>query len=135
MKIAVILNPQHDMATLLNAVGHVCIGLAHLVPASSLELRPFHDANQDFIATMTDWPLIIFSARSVNHLRQAHDAALREGVACNVFTTHMKDDTPQAQAQQIAADHREGFDYVALGLVGGDDVLRPLTRRFSLYRA
>lgn len=135
MKIAIVLNRRHDLPTQLNAVGHASVGLAHQVRADQLALRDFRDASGWAVSQMTDHPLIVFSARSSAHLAEAHAAARAASLPANAFFSVMKSDTPEEQEHQIGREPAADQDYVALALFGDDADLRPLTRRFSLFRA
>lgn len=134
MKFSIALNSTHPLAVQLNALGHVCVGLAHLAPHGTQALRTFAAANGAPVGMMTDHPLIVLSARSSRHLMEAHRSALNQNLAANVFTIDMKDGAPEEQEHRIRTKLQDDLDYVAVGFYGDNDALRGLTKKFSLFR-
>lgn len=134
MKIAVVLNTKHDLPSQLNALGHSSLGLARLLAGRDLAMRDFHDAHDKLVARMTDHPLIVFSARNGAHIRDLHEEAQFLGIPANAFFAVMKSANPREQAVAVRAGPASGQDYIALAFAGNDADLRPLTRRFSLYK-
>lgn len=135
MKIAVILKTGVDLPTQINASAHLCVGLQDLVAAADLRLRRFTDLDGRHVSTMTDYPLIVFSARNGRHLMDANHAALGIGVPCNAFFECMRGPDPDEQHAHVAGRPVAEQDYIGIALFGSPEQLRPLTRKFSLMRA
>lgn len=134
MKFAIALNRKADLVAQTNALGHICIGLPSMIHTDSLRLREFADMTGQFAARMTDHPLIIFTARSSEHLRTAHLQAIQSGVVCNAFFNCMRSSDPEYQEASIRRTVLGAQQYVAVGFFGKPDELKPITRQFSLYR-
>ena len=134
MRYAIALNAKHSLGVRLNALGHVAVGLAHLVPADSQHMRRFTDAGQLFVGLMSDDPLIVLTARNGQHLRHAHAEALERGIVHNIFVIDMKYGEPVDQQRAVASRLHLDLDYVAFGCWGEPTALRELTQRFSLLQ-
>ena len=133
MKVVVVLNRKYPLPVLLNAAGHVLFGLPGLT-AGDLKLRDFHDADRQHVSHLTDFPLIVLTARNGNHLREFHAAASADGLAANAFFPCMTAGSPAEQEREIASASHDALDFVAVAAFGPADALDPLTRRFSLLR-
>lgn len=134
-KIAVVLNSKHDLPSQLNALGHSSLGLGQLASLEELALRDFRDSADQAVARMTDLSLIVFSARNGSHIREAHERAQALGLISNAFFAVMKSAFPREQELEIRKQRASEQDYISLALIGEADILRPLTKRFSLFRS
>lgn len=135
MKFSIVLNPGHPLSTQLNALGHVCVGLSDLAPPPSREMRSFRDADDVFVASMTDHPLIVLTARNATQIRQIYSAAQAQALNYNVFCIDMKDGLPADQEAAVRDKTGQDLDIVAIGIFGDGDTLRDLTKKCSLFRA
>jgi len=133
MKIVVVLNRKHLLPVLFNAAGHVLLGLPNLT-ATDLDFRDFHDADRQRMSCLTDFPLIVLTARNGSHLKEFHAAADEAGLAVNAFFPCMTTGSPEEQEREIASAARDSLEFVAVAAIGPAEVLDPLTRRFSLLR-
>lgn len=134
MKFAIAIGPDLQRTVELNAVGHVCIGLSLLLGRDHAALREFRDVNGLNLSLMTDFPLIVFKARRPEHIRDAHLAAIEQGVACNAFFECMRHSSAQDQETSLSRAPASEQTYLAAGFFGTPEQLKILTRQFSLYR-
>ncbi len=134
MKFAIALNKKSPLPTQINAAGHLCLGMPGILNETPMLLRSFYDSTGMQGALLTDYPLIIFSARNSNHVRDAHILALESGIAANAFFECHRDPDPEEQEAIVGRIQMNEQDYVGLSLFGSDDDLRTITRRFSLMR-
>jgi hypothetical protein len=134
MKFVIALNKKSPLTAQINAAGHLCLGMPALLDGRSILLRTFLDSDGTKGSLLTDYPLIIFSARNSNHLRDAHALALNSGIAANAFFECHRDPDPDEQEALVRKMPLSEQEYVGLSLFGADDELRTVTRRFSLMR-
>jgi len=130
----VVLNRNASLVSQLNACGHICLGLGNKLETANLMLRSFNDADGNNVAILTDHPLIVLSARSSSHIRDAHVLARRAGIPANAFFSCMTTGEPANQEVSVAETPPDNLEYVALALYGDGASLKPITKRFSLYR-
>lgn len=134
MKYSVVLNQEIDLGSLMNALGHVAVGLAHRAPAQAQAMRSFLDKDGQLVGTMSDNPLIVLVGANSAKLRQAHKTADEAGLICNAFVLSMKDGAPVEQEAAILAQSADELLYLAVGCWGQADEVRTAFNRFSLFR-
>lgn len=134
MKFTIAVNSKLDPGAQFNAFGHAALGIGRRVCPEGFRSRTFTDTRNNFLAEMTDHPLIALTARNDRHLYQVHVKALELGIMCNAFVTSMFDGSAEEQQRAIADSELGDQTYAALALFGEDEDLRKLTRKFSLLR-
>jgi hypothetical protein len=134
MKIVVVFNSKASSVERFNAVGHLCTGMPEIVCGNDLKFRRFEDADNNVVSVLTDYPLIILSARNQNHLREAHELAIAHKICSNAFFDCMKDADPVSQYKFVRSHKLSSQIYIAISLFGSDEQLKPITRKFSLFR-
>lgn len=131
-KIIIIVDPRCSAPVLLNAVGHLSLGLSQRAPNEAFAYRNFADPSGADIACAVDHPLIVMRAKKSIHLKRCLEAAEASGIAFNTFVEAMRFGTPVEQVTEIGNREIEPHDIIAIGLAGEDDHLREITKRFSL---
>ena len=134
MKYSVVLNQEVDLGSLMNALGHVSVGLACRTPTEDQAMRSFLDKDGQLVGTMSDHPLIVLVGANSAKLRQAHIAAAEAGLVCNAFVLDMKDGSPVDQTAAIQAKPANELLYLAVGCWGDADKVRTAFKRFSLFK-
>ncbi len=135
MKFVLVINSKRNVPEAINASGHVCVAIHKLLNGHDLKLREFRDNEGAVVSMLTDFPLIVLSARNGAHLEEAHYAALGQGIPCSAFFDCMRTGTPEEQEEYVQSRALKEQEYITLALFGSDEQLRPITRRFSLLRA
>jgi hypothetical protein len=133
MKIVVVLNRKYPTPTLINAAGHALFGLSQLTN-TNLKMREFRDVEQTYLSYLTDFPIIVLTAKNTNHLREFHTMAAQKGLPVNAFFPCMTIGTPEEQEIILQSKNINEIDYIAVASFGNQIVLDPLTKRFSLMR-
>ncbi|MBV6509622.1 MAG: hypothetical protein JJLCMIEE_02717 [Acidimicrobiales bacterium] len=131
-KFAVILNRKHPTGLLLNALGHLSVGIAADLGSEEADLLDYENGAAELTARISRWPVIVLSAKNGNQVRTAYEAALAADLAANVFVTAMLGDSAEAQQRQTAEASPDHLDFVGAALFGSADELAPITKRFSL---
>lgn len=131
-KAIIIVDPRYSAPVLLNAVGHLSLGLGQRATNRAFAFRNFHDPQGQDIACAMDHPLIVMRAKKSIHLKRCLEAALSKDLPVNVFLETMRHGTPEEQVLAIKSRDVAGEDIIAVGLAGQSDKLREVTKRFSL---
>lgn len=131
-KFYIILNRNHEPATLFNASCHLTAGITDLI-----EQREFHHypSSLDGVsANMSHYPIVILQAKNSSQLSNLILKCKEEGVLSNFFTTTMLSHSAEQQIAGTANTPYEQLDFVAVALYGDTEQLKPLTKKFSVYR-
>jgi Protein of unknown function (DUF2000) len=134
MRFIVAVNQKFDAVVQCNAIGHLALGMSGICSRNELKLRCFYDSCKSSVSTMTDHPLIVFTARNSRHLEAAFNFAKEFQLPCNAFFDTMLSADPEEQASQIASRQVGELNFVAILVFGSKDALAPVTRQFSLMR-
>jgi hypothetical protein len=133
-KFAVVVNEKCPIPTQINAAGHLCLGAGTLFGHEDAKMRTFRDKDDSFVSVLTDYPLIILSARNGDQLRSAHQMAISADLHCSIFVECMRTADSDEQEANIRSTSISDHDYIAILFFGTSDELKPLTRKFSLLR-
>lgn len=131
-KCVVVMNRRHPTGLLLNAYGHLVLGLAADLGASATELLNYCNGAAGLRARISRYPVIALGAKNSNQIRTTYEQAVEFGLAVNVFVTTMLGKSATAQLANTAEAFPDDLDYVGLVMFGDDEELKPLTKRFSL---
>ncbi|HAT5049686.1 TPA: DUF2000 domain-containing protein, partial [Serratia marcescens] len=111
---------------------HLTAGITDLI-----EQRQFHHypSSLDGVsANMSHYPMVILQAKNSSQLSNLILKCKEEGVLSNFFTTTMLSHSAEQQIADTANTPYEQLDFVAVALYGDAEQLKPLTKKFSVYR-
>ncbi|CAI0981072.1 DUF2000 family protein [Serratia entomophila] len=131
-KFYIILNRNHETATLFNAACHLTAGITDLI-----EQREFHhypSSIDGISANMSHYPVVILQAKNSSQLSSLILKCREERVLFNFFTTTMLSYSAEQQIADTANSEYDQLDFVAVALYGETEQLKPLTKKFSVYR-
>ena len=123
--------------TALNACAHMT---ATLVARADSETRKhmsfvdYLDANGN-VHPVSALSLVVLSARNSNQIRTARLEAISAGLSYADFTESMTKDTFVEQMDRTRALREGDIDYWGLCIFGLKEMIDPITRKFSLWRA
>jgi Protein of unknown function (DUF2000) len=133
-KTTIVINEKINIASLLNAIGHITLGLATQVGSEELNMLeyPFKDDLKS--SCISEYPVIILKSTNSSQL-----AKLRQGLedletpmVYNCFTAEMIGES--AEGQISANLNAEQPEFWAIAIFGDAETLKPLTKKFSLYK-
>jgi hypothetical protein len=133
-KFVIVLNRKIALPQLLNAMGHLAVGMQAL--ALDDDARRFHrydGADGSRYAEISHWPVIVLQANNGNQLRTLRAGAIAADVPCQAFITAMLGASADDQIQKTKSTEDDKADYVAVMLYGAAEMLQGLTRKFSLF--
>lgn len=130
-----VLNSKIELPKLLNALGHICVGLTSLHPnTKEMQFLKYYDADKTLHPAISKFPFIVLKSKNGNQLRRLRQAATENNILYNDFTDTMLGYSAENQMQQTATANEKDLDYFAICLFGKSAELKPLTKRFSLFR-
>lgn len=87
-KFIAVLNKKTSIPRLMNALGHMSIGLPSILKDDP-EFMEYSGQNSEHHATISKYPFIILAAKNSNQLRVLRDKLLQAGLPCNDFLDTM----------------------------------------------
>lgn len=134
-KYVCVLNGKQPIHTLMNALGHVTLGLAGELTPDERALLDYPNEACGFQARISTFPFIILKAKNSNQLARLKEELSAAELSFNVFSNTMIGASADEQVSNTAAASPDNIDYWAVCAFGAADKLDPLTKRFSLFRA
>lgn len=117
---------------MINAVGHLSIGMGNCLSTDDLKMRTFLDQDNKSVTSLSDYPYIILTAKNNNKLNQLHTILKNQDrIKYMVFYDTMITDDISIQEQKVSSG--EDLQYVAISLFGDEDEVSLLTTKFSLF--
>ena len=133
-KIVAVLNKNIEPGKLMNALGHISIGLgASVKKKNELRLANYRDADggdHDYISEM---PFIVLKANS-NKIRSVRNFAIENGIEHVDFNDAMTDDTFKEQIERSSQTKEEDLEYYGIVLFGDWQKVTEITKKFSLWK-
>ena len=134
-KFVAILNKKMDPPQLMNALGHMAVGLTSLCDnLEDMRFHSYYDADGGVHPAISHFPFIVLIADNSNKIRTARNAAINANIMHTDFTTTMLGASAEDQLQQTRDNKEIDLEYVGLCLFGPAELLNEITRKFSLYR-
>lgn len=135
-KFVFIVNEKFNPGVMFNAYGHVALGLAGMLDRSNslseVEFLEYHQDGDPLPALLSTYPVIVLKAKNSSQLRRLRDDAQRANLPVNYFTHTMNGDSARGQLEATRSTPLEQQEFAVVALFGSQDVLTPLTKRFSL---
>lgn len=131
-KFYIILNRNHEPATLFNASCHLTAGITDLIEQREFDHYP--SAIEGVSANMGHYPIVILQAKNSSQLSNLMLKCKEEGVLANFFTTTMLSHSAEQQIADTANTEYDKLEFVGVALYGDSEQLKPLTKKFSVYR-
>jgi hypothetical protein len=133
-KLIIAVNRQLEPGCAMNATSHALAGLiANINSQRQIEFLAYPSSAgwSSFIAKS---PIIILRSDNSGHLERLHKDALDSTLPVNAFVHTMLGASADEQQRATLTAEPASFEYWAIALFGDSDQLKPLTKRFSLYR-
>jgi len=135
--VVVVLNDKIDVGRLMNACAHLAMGFGASrgsAQRSELLLLDYKDASGDSHSHISGLSLIVLRANS-NQLRVLRQKAREANITCIDFLSSMTEGSYRDQLERTRCTEPENLDYFGVLLFGAAEQLRPITRKYSLFRA
>lgn len=135
-KFVAVVNRKIALPRLLNALGHICVGLTSLAlgdDIGAMRFLTYKDGSDTEHPAISHWPFIVLEAKNGNQIRTLREVARTNGILYNDFVDTMLGHSAEHQLQQTASAQETDLDYFAIVLFGSSQQLQPLTKKFSLW--
>ena len=134
-KFVAVLNKKIPVPNLMNALGHMAVGLSVSYPnLPEMRFENYFDKDGGKHQSISDSPFIILSADNSNKIRTLRNALIEKGIHFVDFTSAMTVGTYFEQHQKMKEAQELSLEYYGICLFGQIDQINELTRKFSLWR-
>lgn len=133
-KFVAVLNESFDVVKQLNALGHVTLGLAaEESKKENLGLVTYIDADGNSFPNISQFPFIILKG-SGGKIKTFRQALIENNLPYSCFLDTMYDGGSDVQVANTRLKKFDDLKMVAVVTFGEQEILNPLTKKFSLYR-
>ncbi|MFA0117634.1 hypothetical protein BCT06_06285 [Vibrio breoganii] len=129
-----ILSKKMDLGRSLNVLGHLSVGLSNLLEGSEGQYVDYQDMDGNVHPNLSHYPFIVLKADNSNKLRKVRDEVITRNIKFTDFTSSMIEGGSVEQQQRTKETKEADLEYLRVCLFGDTDVLRELTKKFSLYK-
>ncbi len=131
-KLYVILNRNHEVSMLMNAACHLSSGIT--VCAEGNVFDEYKNASGGLKANLSHYPVVVLQAKNSSQLATATQKANEAGVTYNFFTSTMLSHSAEQQISDTLNTELDKLDFIAIALFGDSEALKPITKKFSVYK-
>lgn len=134
-KFVAVLNKKIPVSNLLNALGHMAVGLSDSY-SNKEEMRfdNYIDKDEGVHKSISDNGFIILQADNSNQIRNLRNECIKSGVHFVDFTSTMTVGTYKEQHERTKLTPESELEYYGIAMFGNKEILNPLTKKFSLWR-
>lgn len=129
-----ILNKKMDAGRTVNVLGHISVGLSNLLTPDDAVYVNYADQDNNLHRNVSHYPYIVLKADNSNKIRKVREEAIDRGITFTVFTHTMIEGGSITQQSQTKETPESELNYLGICLFGETDVIREITKKFSLYR-
>ena len=134
-KFVAVLNKKIPVGNLMNALGHMAVGLSADYPKiSEMRFDNYFDKDGGTHKNISDNPFIVLQADNSNKIRTLRNALIEKGVHFSDFTNTMTMGTYIEQQQRTKETPESELEYYGICLFGEIGQVNELTKKFSLWR-
>lgn len=129
-----VLNRTVTLPQLLNAMGHLALGMPRQCQEETAGLfHSYEDSDRRLMSTISHWPVIVLQAKNSNQLRSLRSAAVAACLTCQAFADTMIGRSAEDQMQKTKTTDEKNIEYFAVFLFGKNDDVQGLTKKFSVF--
>lgn len=136
-RFVIVLEKRQEPGPALNATAHMAAGLSALLESKSkleeARFKDYIDEDQKRYASISDHPFIVLKGKA-SHIRRLMEEATKNDLPCVVFLDTMTIGTFEEQHQKTATTKTDDLVFLGACLFGPEEVVKEMTRRFSLWR-
>ncbi len=130
-----VLNKKHDIGRLMNALGHMSVGLAGSDGSDSeMCFLNYRDKDSNDHPNISKYPFIVLKTDNSNKIRKIRNEALTRGIQFTDFTTTMTVGSSEEQLDATAATKEENLEYIGICMFGKTEDLKEFTKKCSLFK-
>ena len=135
-KFVAVLNKKIPAGNLMNALGHMSVGLSASYPdMSEMRFDKYLDKDGGAHNSISDNPFIILQADNSNKIRTLRNSLIEKGIHFTDFTSTMTVGTYIEQQQRTKETPEVELEYYGVCIFGEISQVNELTKKFSLWRS
>ncbi|SIO95802.1 hypothetical protein VSP9026_03554 [Vibrio spartinae] len=120
-----------DLGRTLNVLGHLSVGLSNQLDDSESQHVDYEDIDGNIHPSISHYPFIVLKTDSSNKLREE---VINHHLKFTDFTSSMIEGGSVEQQQTTRETKEADLEYLGLCIFGDTEILRGLTKKFSLYK-
>lgn len=129
-----VLNKKVETGKLMNALGHMTVGLASgILDKDDICLLDYKDKEDNLQAKLSHYPFIVLKADNSNKVRTVREEAVSRDIPFVTFTSSMTIGASEEQINATAETPESELEYFGILLFGNTAELKEFTGKFSLY--
>lgn len=129
-----VLSKKMDIGRAFNVLGHLSVGLSDSLKEDDGCYVDYIDMDGGIHPHLSHYPFIVLKADNSNKIRGVREEAMSRGIAFTDFTHTMIEGGSVVQQSVTKSTRESDLEYLGICLFGNADVLRELTKKFSLYK-
>jgi hypothetical protein len=131
-----LLNRKVPPHRLLNAIGHISLSMHQICNNENAgKVHRYSSADGSSFATLSHWPFVVLQADNSSQIRKLRKACEEAGIHSQAFVDSMLAASAEQQLANTLQADPESVEYFALLMFGEYEDLRPLTKKFSVYKS
>ena len=132
-KFVAVLNKSADPQRLLNALGHISVGLAgNTSQAREMGFISYFDAEQNEYPNISQYPFIVLKGNG-SKIKQFRRDLISNNIPYSCFLDTMTSGGSDFQVETTKSKRAEELEILAIVTFGERFVLDPLTKKFSVW--
>ncbi|RPH30267.1 DUF2000 family protein [Buttiauxella warmboldiae] len=132
-KLYLVVDRNKDIALLMNAIAHISSGI--LLKEKDLNFHDYQNQESGLCAYLNNYPVIILQSKNSSQLATLALKCQAAEICYNFFTTTMLGSSSAEQINLTRQTPLENLDFVALAVYGDTEQLKPLMKKFSVFKA
>jgi hypothetical protein len=136
-KFVAVLGKKVDAGKVLNAVGHMSLGIVASASPEEIKLMGFVDYTDKEGGrhpSLSKNSYVILRADNSNQIRTVRNAALAQGIHCIDFTNTMQEGTYLEQLERTRMTSEAELEYYGICMFGEIVKISEITKKFSLWK-
>ncbi|MCG7495284.1 DUF2000 domain-containing protein [Vibrio sp. Of7-15] len=129
-----VLNKKMDIGRTVNVLGHISVGLSSLLAPDDAVYVDYEDQSNNLHRNVSHYPYIVLKADNSNKIRKVREEAIERGIKFTVFTHTMIEGGSMVQQSLTKETLESDLNYLGICLFGETEVIREITKKFSLYK-
>lgn len=131
-KFVAVLNKKIEIGKIMNALGHMTVGLVNSFPETDMGVINYEDKDGG-AHFASKYPYIILKADNSNKIRTLRKALIEKNIPFASFTSAMTVGGWEEQVEKSKATAEEDLEYYGICMIGEKTDLDELTKKFSLW--
>ncbi len=134
LRFVAILNNKVETGKLMNALGHMAVGLGSFNNDGQMYFLEYRDKDGGIHPNISHFPFIVLKADNSSKIREVRKGAIKRGILFTDFTSTMTAGMSQEQLDRTKDTPEAELEYCGICLFGQTQDLREFTGKFSLFQ-